>query len=171
MQVCLPTKNDLMMSLTIFITFNIEDSDEFSWHVKLFISSKCLKHFQASPVHEFFYQTWCGFALCLFSYYFFLHFLVFFFVEYMYINKMCIFHIHVEIWEFRQRGDMYVCWWALIIGTQIINHCSLHRDSYDSEIVGKLIQIFKLHQQWNLMSRVDLCVDAWGSLHSSPFWY
>lgn len=44
MQVCLPTKNDLMMSLTIFITFNIEHSDEFSWNVKFFISSKCLKH-------------------------------------------------------------------------------------------------------------------------------
>lgn len=29
-----------------------------------------------------------------------------------------------------------------------------------TEIVGKLIQIFKLHQQWNLLSRVDLFVDA-----------
>lgn len=39
MQVCLPTKNDLMMSLTIFINFNIEHSVEFLWNVKLFISS------------------------------------------------------------------------------------------------------------------------------------
>lgn len=59
MQVCLPTKNDLMMSLTIFINFNIEHSVEFLWNVKLFISSKCLKHFQAGPLHDikFFYQT------------------------------------------------------------------------------------------------------------------
>lgn len=33
MQVCLPTKNDLMMSLTIFINFNIEHSVEFLWNV------------------------------------------------------------------------------------------------------------------------------------------
>lgn len=39
MQVCLPTKNDLMMSLTIFINFNIEHSVEFLWNVKLFITN------------------------------------------------------------------------------------------------------------------------------------
>lgn len=77
MQVCLPTKNDLMMSLTIFITFNIEHSDEFSWNVKFFISSKCLKHFQAGPVHEFLIKHDVGLPCVYFliiSFYIFLFF-------------------------------------------------------------------------------------------------